>query len=313
VKLDILGVQAFVALAEHATFGKAAESLFITQTALTRRLQNLEAFLGVRLVERTTRSRSLTRVGEDFLPQARRLLGELQASLQEIRERGRSAHGEVTIACVPTIGIQYLPSVIETYTTRFPDNRIRVLDHASAGVELSVLRREAEFGIGIAPARASELAAERLLKDRFVLICRGDHPLAGRKKLAWQHLEPHRIIVPGPGSSNRPLLDAALGESPRIVRAQIEVQRSSTAVGLVAAGVGAAVVPSLAIQRGAYPSLVVLPLVDPVLTRTFVLLSRRGAALSPAAQALHDTCIDAAKRHFDGRSGIDASGPSSRA
>lgn len=70
MKLDILGVQAFVALAEHGSFVKAAEALFITQATLSRRLQNLEAFLGVRLVERTTRSRALTQVGEEFLPQA---------------------------------------------------------------------------------------------------------------------------------------------------------------------------------------------------------------------------------------------------
>jgi DNA-binding transcriptional LysR family regulator len=293
MKLDILGVQAFVALAEHGSFVKAAKALFITQAALSRRLQNLEAFLGVRLVERTTRSRALTQVGEEFLPQVRRLLADLGASLHEVRERGRSLRGDVTVACVPTVGIQYLPGVIQAYAQRHPDNRIRILDHASAGVERAVLQREAEFGIGIALADHGGLHSVPLLRDRFVLLCRADHPLAGRRRVRWAQLAGHDVILPGTGSSNRPLLDAMLGEAGLPQSGRFEVQRSSTAVGLVAAGVAAAVVPSLALQAGTYPSLRAVALTEPEVARTFVLLSRRGVALSPAAQALYDLCLGA--------------------
>jgi DNA-binding transcriptional LysR family regulator len=83
MKIDTLGVQAFIAIAEHGSFQKAADALHITQTALTRRLQNLEALLGVTLVERTTRSVALTSIGRDFLPQRRRL-PDLAAALADI-------------------------------------------------------------------------------------------------------------------------------------------------------------------------------------------------------------------------------------
>src|SRR5438874_1368146 len=147
MRLDTLGVEAFVAIAEEGSFGKAAERLHITQTALSRRLQNFEALLGVTLVERTTRSVALSTTGREFLPEARRLIGELGAALLEIHERGRAQRGEVSIACVPTVGVRYLPRIIEEYTSRHPDNRIRILDHASSAVAEAVLRREAEFGI----------------------------------------------------------------------------------------------------------------------------------------------------------------------
>ena len=107
MNVDILGLEAFLAIAQHGRFHKAARALHITQTALTRRLQHFEEVLGVRLVERTTRSVALTPLGENFLPQARRLLGELTAALVEIRETGKAERGDVTIACVPTVGIQY--------------------------------------------------------------------------------------------------------------------------------------------------------------------------------------------------------------
>src|SRR5262249_30187511 len=89
----------------------------------------------------------------------------------------------------------------------------------------------------------------------------------------------------------------ALGARSLALRAFYEVQRSSTALGLVAEGVAAAVVPSLAIQRGTYPTLRVIALTDPVVSRTLVLLSRRNAHLSPAAQALYDVISHHAGGH----------------
>lgn len=288
MKLDILGVQAFIAIAEQGSFQRAADALHITQTALTRRLQNFEDLLGVKLVERTTRSVALTSLGSDFLPQCRRLLADLSAALAEIQKTGKALRGDVSIACVPTVGIRYLPRVIQEYSARFPDNRIRILDHASSAVAAAVLRREAEFGINIAGRHHPDLLTAPLLEDRFVLICRRDHPLAGRKRVSWRQLEPHPLIFAGEVSGNRPLLDGALGSQGPALHSFYEVQRSSTAVGLVAEGVAAAVVPSLAVQKGAYPDLRVVALTDPVVSRALVLVSRRNASLSPAAQALYD-------------------------
>lgn len=288
MKIDTLGVQAFIAIADEGSFGGAAESLHVTQTALSRRLQNFEAFLGVRLIERTTRSVALTPIGRNFLPQARRLLADLGAALTEIRESGKSLRGDVTIACVPTVGVHYLPRVVQQYSTLHPDNRIRILDHASSDVAAAVQRREAEFGINMQGPQDPELASEPLLTDRFVLVCRKDHPLAGRNRLTWRQLQSHALILAGPESGNRPLLDLALQKQDVGLRPFYEVQRSSTAVGMVAAGVGVAVVPGLAIQRGSYPNLEIVPLVDPVVSRTLVLLTRIRAHFTPAAQALYD-------------------------
>ena len=288
MKIDALGVQAFIAIAEHASFQKAADALHLSQTALTRRLQNLEAFLGVKLVERTTRSVALTKMGGDFLPQARRLLTELAAALVEMRETGKAQRGDVCIACVPTAGVQFLPRIIQEYSARYPDNRIKILDHASSGVAAAVLRREAEFGIQIAGSHDDELTSAPLLRDQFVLICRDDHPLAPRKRLSWRQLAPFALIFAGDVSANRPLLDRALAAEDVALQSFYEVQRSSTAVGLVNEGVAAAVVPRLAMQRGAHPRIRVIALTHPVVSRTLVLIARKTAQLSPAAQALYD-------------------------
>lgn len=288
MKIDTLGVQAFVAIAEQGGFQKAADVLHITQTAVTQRLRNLETFLGVTLIERTTRSVALTRIGRDFLPQARRLLSELSTALTEIRETGRAQRGDVSIACVPTVGVRYLPRILQEYALRYPENRVKVLDHASSGVAEAVLRREAEFGINIAGAHLPELDSVPLLEDEFVLICREDHLLARKRRVTWRQLEPHALIFAGQVSGNRVLLDAAIGNGELSLKFNYEVQRSSTAVGLVEEGVAAAVVPRLAMQKGAYPRIRVIPLIEPVVSRTLVLVARKRARLSPAAQALYD-------------------------
>jgi DNA-binding transcriptional LysR family regulator len=288
MRIDTLGLQAFVAIAEQAGFQKAADTLHITQTALTRRLQNLEALLGVKLIERTTRTVAMTQLGSDFYPQARRLLSDLENALTEIHKTGSARRGDVSIACVPTVGVQYLPRIIQEYAARYPQNRIKILDHASSGVANAVLRREAEFGINIGGAHHPELTSVPLLQDRFVVICRDDHPLAKRRSVSWRQLAGYPLIFAGEVSGNRPLLDAALGTPSVPLQSHYEVQRSSTAVGLVAQGVAAAVVPSLAIQKGAYPAIKVVALNQPAVSRTLVLVTRKTAHLSPAAQALYD-------------------------
>jgi DNA-binding transcriptional LysR family regulator len=291
MKLDMLGMEAFVSVATLGSFVRAAESLNVTSPALTRRLNNLESQLGVQLLERTTRSVALTAAGASLLPRAQHLLEEFSTTFRELAASGQAQRGTVTIACVPTVGVQFLPALIRQYSRRYPDNRVRILDHTSLGVAEAVQRREAEFGINMADAQFSDLESTPVLSDRFGLICRRDHPLGRRRSLRWAELKGHTLIVPGSGSSNRPLLDAALGPLHVQLPAMYEVQRSSTAVGLAAQGLGAAIVPQLSIQPGAYPQLRLIDLVDPVVERSFVVLRRKGSALSPPARALHELIL----------------------
>ena len=292
MKIDILGVQAFVAIADFGGFQKAADTLHVTQTAVTQRLRNLEDFLGVMLVERTTRTIALTGIGKDFLPQARRLLQELSSTLTEIRETGKAQRGDISIASVPTAGIQFLPEIIREYSARFPENRVKILDHASARVAEAVLSREAEFGINLSGSTHPDLVSVPVpaVQDEFVLLCRDDHALAKRRALTWTQIQPYPLIFSGDVNGNRALLDSYLGDKSMALslRFQYEVQRSSTAIGLVAAGVAAAIVPNLAIQKGTYPRLRIIKLKEPTISRQLALITRKAGHLSPAAQALYE-------------------------
>src|SRR5262249_43278260 len=122
--------------------------------------------------------------------------------------------------------------------------------------------------------------------------CPPGHPLAKKKQARWKQLEPHALILSGHESGARGLVDRtfeAQGVSPGRF---YEVQHGSTAVGMAAQGVGVAVVPDITLPKGVYTQLPVVPLVDPVVSRTLVLLSRTQAHLSPAAQALYDLILE---------------------
>lgn len=285
MNLDVHGLQAFARIAELGSFQKAAQALHLSQSALSRRISKLEADLGVRLLDRTTRRVRLTAVGRDFLPQARRLIEELESSIAGLRDMAKHGSGQVTLACVPTAAMHILPPVIRDYGVKHPDNRIRILDVHANEVLQAVLRGEAEFGLTLSGPDEPEIETEALFEDPFVLACHRDHALAKRKTVKWAELAQHRVITVGRMSGNRALLDFGLPGNLPQQRWTYEVQHSfSTGLGLVEAGIGVIAVPMLALAGRKDARLVSRPLVEPKLTRTLAVIRRRGVTLSPAAQ-----------------------------
>lgn len=296
MKLDTAGIQAFVAIVDHGTFQKAGHFLSLSQTGLSRRLQHLEAQLGTRLIDRTTRNWSLTSVGNEFLPKARRLIHELESAILEVRDATKHHRGAVTVACVATAALHFLPEIIQRYSRRFQGNRIKILDSIAPEVTDAVLQRRAEFGINVMTRRHQELDAVPLMQDPFVLACRDDHPLSKRSKVKWRDLEDHNMILLGHGSGNGFILDYALTKLKVGLAGLYETQRPSTALSLVSAGLGAVILPRLTLRKDAYPRICTIPLEDPVLQRELGLIKRKDATLSPAGEQLYDMIARAFKR-----------------
>jgi DNA-binding transcriptional LysR family regulator len=284
MQYELVDIRSFVKIAELGSFHQAADQLHISQPALTRRIKKLEEGLGTALLDRTTRRVSLTSVGRDFLPKARRLLDDFEDSILNIKELAERQVGQVTLACIPTAAFYFLPSVIRLYNQQYPQIRIRLLDlSANEGLE-AVLRGEADFGINMMSGQHPDIEFHALVKEPFVLACRRDHELASRKSVKWTELAGHQLIGVGRLSGNRMLLDNALAGLPWRLKWFYEVQHLSTSLGLVEAGLGISVMPSLAMPAGEHPTLVSVPLIEPVVDRTLGLVTRRGSSLSPAAE-----------------------------
>ena len=123
---ELQDLRAFVKIAEFGNFHEAANAIHLSQPALTRRMQKLEEGLGTQLLDRTTRRVSLTAVGRDFLPKARRLLDDFERSILGIRELAERQSGQVTLACIPTAAFYFLPTVIREFNRQYPLSLIHI-------------------------------------------------------------------------------------------------------------------------------------------------------------------------------------------
>jgi DNA-binding transcriptional LysR family regulator len=299
MKIDFDGIQAFALIAELGGFGKAADRLHLTQTALTRRIQKLESYLGVRLLDRTTRSVHLTAVGREFLPQATRMVTDTTAAVERLKDMSRRGVGNITMASIPTMAHHALPAVIREYTECYPGNRIRIIESSAFEVNRAVLNDQAEFGITLELERNPALQEEPVLREAFMFFCRDDHPLSGQKSITWKDLKEEELIMVSGLSGNRVLLDHQLARNRLSLSGAYEVEHLSTAIGLVSAGVGTAILPFSTIQDGTYPRVRRIALVAPVIRRTVLLIRKKGVSLSPATEIFYRMLaqqLDAAAR-----------------
>src|ERR1700761_4540440 len=131
MKVDFLGLEAFLTIAERGSFGRAAAKLNLSQTALSHRMKRLEGDLGTKLLTRTTRQVSLTPAGTALLPRARELIDDLSTSLEDIQRQSREAQRQLAIGCLPTIAIHHLPPVLSEFSIAFPDVLVRILDNSA--------------------------------------------------------------------------------------------------------------------------------------------------------------------------------------
>jgi DNA-binding transcriptional LysR family regulator len=286
MRVDFLGLEAFLSIADRGSFHRAAAHLNLSQTALSHRMKKLEDDLGIKLLARTTRQVSLTPAGQELLPRARRIIEEITASFADLRQLGKARQESLAIGCLPTLAIHYLPRLLAELDKQFPGLDVRVFDHSATEIAEHVQAGRAEFGVTIVSANRWDLEITPLLKEPFVLICPAGHPLAKEKAVNWSALEREPLVRISAQTGNRILIDDALGSRREQMSWRYECQHVATAVSMVLAGLGLTVVPRLAVDVMNTPGIAAVPLRNPGVSRTIGIVAKRGMPLSPAADAL---------------------------
>lgn len=293
MRIDFLGLEAFVAIAERGSFNRAAAHLNLSQTALSHRMKKLEDDLGVRLLTRTTRQVTLTPAGLELLPRAQAVMADLTSSFVALRERGREQLERIAIGCLPTIAVAYLPVVLDAFRKAHPRVGVRVYDNSATEIAEHVQAGRAEFGLTIVAANRWDLEIRPLMKEPFVLVCPEGHALARKATVNWQALEGEPLVRIAPQTGNRVLIDDALGSRRENLDWRYEVQHVATAVGMARAGIGLTIVPRLALGVVDTAGIVALPLRNPGVTRTLGIVSKHGIPPSPPAATLLDLIVSA--------------------
>ncbi|EMH7331949.1 LysR family transcriptional regulator [Serratia bockelmannii] len=278
-------LRVFVAIARHGSFSRAGEAIGLTQSAVSHSVKELEAEVGVRLLDRTTREVALTDAGLRLANRVERLLDELQAALLDARSFGVQRSGTVRVATSQTISAHLMPQCIAAGEREYPEIRIMLRDQAQQQVLHSVRNAEVDFGIVVDPVQAVDLECEAVLHEPFLLLCRDDHPFAEQQEVRWSALNGCRLVLQDYASGSRPLIDSALRQQG--VEAQVvqEIGHPATLFPMVAEGIGISIFPALALPLPEGGRLRVRRLV-PEINRALMLVRRKNRSLTPAAEAV---------------------------
>ncbi|ALM84206.1 LysR family transcriptional regulator [Bordetella sp. N] len=302
MNLNLRQLEAFVLLARLGGFSRAADQLHLTQAGLSILIRRLEERLGTRLVERTTRSMALTPAGHQVLPIAERMLADAQSVLACGRGVTADQAGRISLGLAPQLAGTVLPEVLKTFRDDFP--RISVVFRECVNEEIigRIYAREIDFGFGFGIPKNSELDSLALAEDRLAVALPPAHPLARKRIVRWRDVLDEPIITLTVGSTVRTLTENVFLSAGVTLRPAYEATNTLTALALAREELGVAIVPTSIRPASVERGMVLLPLRDPVVTRSLNLVTRRGSVLSAPEQRFVDL-FTAAIAHVDAAHG----------
>lgn len=287
----------FVVLAETMNVHRAAERLNMAQPPLSTSLKKLEAELGERLFERTTRQMRLTSAGSLLLAHARRVLSEYDQTLHALEAARSGDRGWVSIGFVGTATCAILPRLIPQFKLAYPGVHLSLRESTSSEILKDLEQGLLDLGIVRAPLfQAASVMLEQIETDNLILALPEGHRLASRSQISLHDLQEETFVAYSP--SRVPTLHGLLvlacqkaGFMPRIAQEAIQVQ---TIVSLVGSGLGIALVPSIATQGG--PAGVVFRPISDIgsLGSTSLALAHSPERITPAARLFRNMAVSTA-------------------
>ncbi|MFC3533900.1 LysR substrate-binding domain-containing protein [Vogesella facilis] len=264
--MELRHLRYFVAVAEELHFTRAAERLHIAQPPLSQQIRALEDELGVQLLERHQRAVRLTAAGERFLLRARALLDDARLAADEARRAARGEIGELRIGFTSSLPLMaVLPATLQQFRASHPDVTLHF--HEQFTREQFQLLRQRKLDVGVVRFNRDEdtpgLEVREVKRDRLSAVLPISHPLAARASVSIAELAGERVIGYPAGNGN--WLNARLHSLARQSGFDWQVHQlageATTQIGLVAAGLGIAVLPS-PLQCVHLPDIRYLPLSD---------------------------------------------------
>ncbi|WP_375691508.1 LysR family transcriptional regulator [Pseudooceanicola sp. LIPI14-2-Ac024] len=222
-KLEML-----IALAREEHFGRAAESLGITQPTLSAGIKQLEAQLGVQLVWRGSRYGGLTPEGARALDWARRIVGDARTLREEMRAVHRGLSGTLRIAVIPT-ALTVAARLTASFCAAHPGVRVSVLSRSSVEILSMIEDLEADAGVTYLDNEPlGRMVTVPLYREEYQLVCPADSPLAARDEVTWEEIAGVALCLLTPDMQNRRIVNQRLFEAG--VTPEVRVESNSTVV-----------------------------------------------------------------------------------
>ena len=290
--MNIQNLSAFIHVSETGSFSKAADRLFITQPAVSKRVSALEAELDVKLFDRIGKTVQLTEAGHALIPCCLRILAELEESRRIVNNLSGHIGGQLKIGTSHHIGLHRLPPVLSRYKQRYEnvDLDIHFMDSEEACA--AVLKGELEIAIATLPGKPPEkLATQIIWHDPLGIVVSAKHPLAKQKNVTLKNLIQHPAILPSQSTYTRALLEKMLGIKTDKLKIAMETNYLETIKTMASIGLGWSVLPLSMCDK----NLVRIDIKNINMQRQLGVAWHRERTLSNAAKRL----IDVLSEHAD--------------
>ncbi|MBI5883122.1 MAG: LysR family transcriptional regulator [Elusimicrobia bacterium] len=278
-------------LADTGSFSKAAELNYLTQSAVSQQIKNLERSLGCPLVGRGNRTPlRLTPAGLIFYRLSRRIVTTYESSLERIRHLASAGEpGRVRVSSIYSVGPHILQNCVRDFLADHPGVQVDIDYQKGSRICEEILRGRVDLSIMAYPPKRKGIAILPFLTEEMVLICPPDHPLASRGEIDLKELQGQDVISLDPSSPTRQALDKTLRSHGLHLNVKLQLDNIETVKSAVAAGAGVAIVPEDAAQGEARQgSLRVVRISHPRLQRRLCIVTRKGGKASVAVQQFLD-------------------------
>jgi len=256
--MEIRQLQYFVTIAHTGGFRTAADALGVSLATLSEQVKSLERELGVRLVERGSRSLSLTEAGRVLLPRAERLLADLKATREEMLEFAQLERGQMVIGTVTGAGTSWLPTFLAAFLRRHPNVEVRLVERTSSLLLRLLESGDVHVACLLVPADADVqaiappgISMRRVFSRDLVMVVSPRHRLASRESVTLDELACEHLILTSPEEAPRIIVDEAFRAHGITPTVRFEANDPTALIGLAAEGIGIGITGERIARRNA--------------------------------------------------------------
>lgn len=274
--MNIRDLKYLVAIAEHHHFGKAAESCFVSQPALSMQLKKLEKILGVQLIERTNKSVFLTEIGKEITQQARDILSRVDEMREFANQSTDPFSGELRLGVIPTLAPYLLPHIMPGITKIFPKLTLYLLEETTSNLLTKLSQGKLDAALLALPLIDEDYSTLPLFEEEFLLAVPANHVLAKRKIIKLSDIENKTLLLLEDGHCLR---DQALSVCQRVNVSESKSFRATsleTLRHMVLSKAGITLIPKLACGKN--DGICYLPFHSPKPARTIGIIWRASTA-----------------------------------
>jgi len=294
---NVHGLRVFLAVADSLSFTRAAETLFLTQSAVSHQIGNLEKELAVELFERSGRRVSLTPAGRALVTQARRVFATIDSAVDAVQQAGQGGQGRIRVGASATACQYIIPEALREFRECFPKYSLSIIPGDSPVSQEHLLAGTIDLAIMLRTERNRRLQFHPLFEDELQLIVSPLHPWAKAGHVDRRQIGSQSMILYGRNSATFRLVEQYFAKMRIPLRDWIELGDLSAIKELVKLGLGVSVMARwVMLQDIRQGSLVSLPLGGAKLKRHWCISTVNGRKLSLPEQTFINLCQAAAAK-----------------